>query len=192
MKRVFLFSTAILMVASLMVSAQSYKVNTKTSTLQWYGKKVTGDHFGFISLKEGNMTLAKDQITGGKFVIDMNSITNSDVKDAGYNAKLVNHLKSDDFFGAEKHPEAVLEVVKSTTFKNNEATVEGKLTIKNITHPITFTAKRAGSIYSAKIVVDRSKYDVKYGSGSFFEGLGDNMIYDEFEMTVTLSVMEAS
>jgi polyisoprenoid-binding protein YceI len=174
------------------LNAQTYTVNPKTSSLQWHGKKVTGEHFGFISLKEGNMTMSKDQITGGKFIIDMNSITNSDIKDPGYNTKLVNHLKSDDFFGAAKYPVAVLELVNSTPFKDNEAAVEGKLTIKNITHPVSFTVKRAGSIYSAMIVVDRSKYDVRYGSGSFFEGLGDNMIYDEFKMTVSISVMDSS
>ena len=86
----------------------------------------------------------------------------------------------------------MLEIVNSTPFKDNEAAVEGKLTIKNITHPVTFTAKRAGSIYSAMIVVDRSKYDVRYGSGSFFDGLGDNMIYDDFELTVSISVMDSS
>lgn len=189
MKTTFLITLAFIFAATGIVSAQNLKVNAKNSTLQWHGKKVTGEHFGFIGLKEGQMSLANDQLTGGKFVIDMTSITNTDVKDASYNTKLVNHLKSDDFFGVAAYPEAVLEIVKGSQFKNNEATVEGRLTIKNITHPVTFTVKRAGSIYSASIVVDRSKYDVRYGSKSFFDGLGDSMIYDEFTMNVSISVM---
>jgi polyisoprenoid-binding protein YceI len=119
----------------------------------------------------------------------MNSITNTDLTDAGYNTKLVNHLKSDDFFGVAKHPDAIIEIVKSTPFVNNEATVEARLTIKNITHPITFKARKDGKAYLADLVVDRSKYDVRYGSGSFFDNLGDNMIYDDFDLSVRIEVM---
>jgi len=77
-------------------------------------------------------------------------------------------------------------------FVNNEATVDARLTIKNITHPITFKVKRDGMAYHAEIVVDRSKYDVRYGSGSFFDGLGDKMIYDEFTMTVYIRVNQTN
>ena len=133
--------------------------------------------------------MKNNQIAAGKFVIDMASITCTDLTDPGYNTKLVNHLKSDDFFSVASHPEATIEIVKSSPFVNNESTVEAKLTIKKITHPITFKVKKDGNAYVADLVVDRSKYDVRYGSGSFFDNLGDNLIYDEFDMSVRIETL---
>lgn len=187
MKTIILSFIAIILAVT-SVNSQSFNADVKKSNLKWHGKKVTGEHFGNINLKSGMLELKNDQIVKGKFVMDMNSITNSDLTDAEYNAKLVGHLKSDDFFGVAKHPEAIIEIVKSSTFSNNEATVDGKLTIKNITHPVTFKVKREGKSYLAEIIVDRSKFDVRYGSGSFFDGLGDKMIYDEFTMTVKIEM----
>lgn len=188
MKAITILMTAIVTVASYSIHAQTYTVDTRNSTLQWHGKKVTGEHFGFIVLKNGKMMMKDGQITGGKFVIDMTTITNTDLKDETYNQKLVNHLKSDDFFGVETYPEAVLEIKSSSPFKNNEATVTAHLTIKKDTHPVTFVVSRDGDIYTAEIVVDRSRFDVRYGSGSFFDNLGDNMIYDDFTMNVRIKV----
>jgi polyisoprenoid-binding protein YceI len=171
------------------LNAQSLSADVKKSNLKWHGKKVTGEHFGNISLKSGTLELSNGNISKGKFDIDMASITNTDLTDPGYNTKLVNHLKSDDFFGVANHPEAVIEIVKSSPFVNNEATVEAKLTIKNITHPVTFKVKRDGKAYTAGLAVDRSKYDVRYGSGSFFDNLGNNLIYDEFEISVRIETI---
>lgn len=187
--RTLLISLVLISFSVINLNAQNLTADVKKSTLKWHGKKVTGEHFGNINLKSGTLEIKDNMIAKGKFVIDMNTITNSDLTDAGYNAKLVNHLKSDDFFGVAKHPEAVIDIVKSTPFVNNEATVEAKLTIKGITHPITFKAKKDGQVYLADMVVDRSKYDVRYGSGSFFDNLGDNMIYDDFNMSVRIEVM---
>lgn len=187
-----IFSILMVALAAISLNAQIVPADVKKSTLKWHGKKVTGEHFGFINLKSGSMEMKDNQIVKGRFVIDMVSITNTDLTDAGYNTKLVNHLKSDDFFGVAKHPEAVIELVKSTPFVNNEATVDAKLTIKNITHPVSFNVVRDGKAYTAEIVVDRSKYDVRYGSGSFFDNLGDNLIYDEFTMSVRIEPSASS
>jgi polyisoprenoid-binding protein YceI len=187
--KTLLISVLMIAFTAFTMNAQEMTADVKKSTLKWHGKKVTGEHFGNISLKSGSMEIKDNQIARGKFVIDMSSITNSDLTDQAYNTKLVNHLKSDDFFGVAKHPEAVIEIVKSTPFTNNEATVDAKLTIKNITHPVSFKAKKDGKTYVAEILVDRSKYDVRYGSGSFFDNLGDNMIYDEFTMTVRIETI---
>ena len=84
---------------------------------------------------------------------------------------------------------ATLEIKSSEKFKGNKATVKAHLTIKEITHPIEFEVQRNGNWFMAEIVVDRSKYDVRYGSGSFFDNLGDKMIYDEFTMTVKIATM---
>jgi polyisoprenoid-binding protein YceI len=118
----------------------------------------------------------------------MKSITDDDLKDAGYNQKLVGHLKTDDFFGVEKFPVTTLAITESTAFVNNEADVKGNLTIKGITNPIAFKVTKNGNSYSANIPVNRAKFDVRYGSGSFFENLGDKVIDDIFNMDVVLVV----
>jgi polyisoprenoid-binding protein YceI len=158
--------------------------------LQWTGKKVTGEHSGYINLKEAKLKMKDDKIVNGKFVIDMASITNTDLTDAEYNQKLVGHLKSDDFFGVAKFPTAELVITESSAIANNQMTVKGNLTIKGITKPIEFTATKMDNSLSAKIIIDRAKYDVRYGSGSFFDGLGDKMIYDDFEIIATLVITD--
>ncbi len=177
---------AVLIFASVAVTAQKVEVNTEKSSLEWLGKKVTGEHSGTISLKEAYVVMDGKTLSGGEFVIDMTSIVNTDIEDAEYSAKLEGHLKSEDFFGVEKFPIAKLVIKKSSKFKSNKASVMGELTIKNITHPIEFDVEKSGDKMIATVVVDRSKYDIRYGSGSFFEGLGDKMIYDDFTLKVTL------
>ncbi|MBN2237337.1 MAG: YceI family protein [Bacteroidales bacterium] len=186
MKTIKSFLTLLLAVVMLTGFSQNFKVNTSETTLKWHGKKVTGEHFGTIKLKEGSFTMENNKIAKGNFVIDMASIANTDVEDAAYKAKLEGHLKSDDFFGVEKFPVATLEITGSSAFVDNNASANGQLTIKGITHPVEFLVSKEGTTFSTTIVVDRSKYDVRYGSGSFFEGLGDKLIYDEFTLSVKL------
>lgn len=186
MKTIKSIFAALLVFASVAVLAQKVEVDTEKSSLEWLGKKVTGEHSGTISLKEGFVHMDGKNISGGEFVIDMTSIANTDVEDAEYSAKLDGHLKSEDFFGVEKFPTAKLVIKKSSKFKKDKASVKGELSIKDITHPIEFEVVKSGDKMMASIVVDRSKYDIRYGSGSFFEGLGDKMIYDDFTLTVTL------
>lgn len=185
-KRFFLIAAFIFTVSGL--QAQNYAADPGNSNIIWRGEKVTGKHWGNINLKSGEFTVENDKITAGTFVIDMTSIVNKDIESAEYNQKLVGHLKSDDFFGVETYPEAKLVITKSTAFKNNKADVRGDITIKGKTESILFPVERNGNNYSAKITVDRSKFDVKYGSKSFFEGLGDKVIYDDFILEVELVV----
>jgi len=168
------------------VSAQSFSVNTEKSTIKWNAKKVTGEHTGNIKIKEGSFELKKDKIVSGTFVIDMTTITDIDLTDAAYNAKLVGHLKSDDFFSVEKFPVSTLKITEASAFNDNKAAVKGELTIKGKTNPIEFTVTKSNGNFTALLTVDRAKYDVKYGSASFFEGLGDKVIYDEFTLDVML------
>lgn len=189
MKTIKSILAALMIVATTATFAQELKVDTKKSTLKWHGEKVTGEHFGNINLKEGNMIWQNDKIAGGEMVIDMTSITNTDIESAEYNAKLVNHLKSDDFFGVEKYPTAKLEILSSSTFKDGKGKVMGNLTIKKTTLPIEFDVQKEGDWFMAEIIVDRSKYDVRYGSGSFFDNLGDKTIYDDFTLTVKIATM---
>lgn len=188
MKTVKILLVAVAVVFGLGVQAKSLKVNAAKSQITWLGKKVTGEHSGTIALKSGELNADDKAILGGQFVVDMNSIKNTDLTDAEWNGKLVGHLKSDDFFAVEKFPEAKLVITKKAAFSGNKATVTGDLTIKGQTHPVTFTVTKAGNTYKADITIDRSKYDIRYGSKSFFDNLGDKVINDEFYLTVTLVV----
>lgn len=176
--------------ADKVVKKVSLKVNVAKSELTWNGKKVTGEHTGKIKMKEGVITLEDNKLIGGNFVADLGSMTNTDLTDKDYNAKLIGHLKSDDFFSVEKHPTATFVVTKAVPTKTNTYNVTGDLTIKGITKPITFPVTviptSNGVTASGTMVVDRSKYDIKYNSKSFFENLGDKMIYDDFTIDVKL------
>ncbi|HBH21859.1 MAG TPA: lipid-binding protein [Cytophagales bacterium] len=167
-----------------------YKANKEESKIEWLGKKVTGEHNGHITLKDGTLEMEDGKLVGGEFVIDMTSITNEDLKDEEYNAKLVGHLKSDDFFGVETYPTASFVITEVSQKSNTKYDIKGDLTIKGKTHAIEFPAEIVmlddQVVSTATIIIDRSKYDVKYGSGSFFDGLGDKMIYDDFELSVRL------
>jgi polyisoprenoid-binding protein YceI len=175
------------------VFAGSQKVDAAKSSVKWLAKKVTGEHSGTIGIKEGNLVVDKDKITSGKVVIDMNSIVCLDLTDAGYNAKLIGHLKSPDFFEVAAFPTAELALNKVDS-KGNSHTFSGNLTIKGITNPASFTATSVkvgtATTYTGTLVIDRSKYNVRYGSKSFFDNLGDKVIYDEFTLDFTLIVSE--
>lgn len=178
----------IIALSSTVMFAQKVDVNSSESSVEWLGKKIGGQHMGAIEIKSGSFEIKDEMIISGTFVMDMTSITCSDLEDANYNQKLVNHLKSDDFFGVDKYPTAKLEITKSTKFSDGKATVTGKITIKGKTENISFDVKKDGSIYFATLEVDRSKFDVKYGSKSFFDSLGDKAIDDIFTLTVKLAI----
>lgn len=167
--------------------AQKLEVNPEESTIGWMGKKVGGQHDGYIQLKSGFFELEDDRIAKGEFVVDMTSITNSDLKE-GSRERLVNHLKSDDFFGVEKYPTASFKVTNSSTFNNGKATLTGEMNIKDKTENISFDVFRNENTYTAKIEIDRSKFDVRYGSDKFFDNLGDRAIDNIFTLDVTLKV----
>lgn len=173
----------------------NYIVDTEATKVEWVGKKVAGPHNGFVKVKQGNVQVKDNVIVSGKIVIDMTSITNTDLTDAEYNKKLVEHLKSKDFFDVASHPEARLTILSSKkTAKGLDVVAE--LTIKDMSQPLTFTAtdvKTTGNTFTAKstISVDRTKYGVVYNAGkgdqSVMKKLGDKLIYDEFTLNVTLS-----
>ncbi len=160
-------------------------IDLKQSTVTWKGYKVTGQHEGTINLKEGVLSFDNNKLVGGNFIIDMTSITNTDL-DGGMKGKLEGHLKSDDFFGVEKHPTAKFIITKVEN-KGTNYSVTGNLTIKNITNSITFDMNVNGNSASAALKIDRSKFDVRYGSPSFFNDLQDKAIYDDFDLNVSLS-----
>ena len=168
----------------------TYKVDTEKSVMNWNGKKVTGEHSGTVGLQGGTMSVENGKLTGGQFVFDMNSIKNTDLTDAGYNAKFIGHMKSDDFFSTTKHPTSTFTITKVTPKGGNAYDITGNMTIKGITNAVTFpaTVKMNGNMIEAdgKATLDRTKYDIKYGSKSFFESIGDKAIYDDFTVEMKL------
>lgn len=187
-KLLFLPLLALLVMAA--QNATNYNVDVASSSIAWTGYKVTGKHTGYVKVKNGNLTWTDGKLTGGTFDIDMNSITCTDLE-GEYAGKLVGHLKSDDFFGTAKYPTSKFVITKAIPqdTKGNYKIV-GNLTIKEKTNEVKFQAavnESNGTINATgKITIDRSEYDVKFGSGSFFDNLGDKTIYDEFDLQVSL------
>ncbi len=166
-------------------TAQNKKINVEKSTINWVGKKVTGEHSGTINFQEGMLIFKGQKVAGGNFTVDMTSINTTDLS-GEWKAKLDGHLKADDFFGTDKFKTATLKFTKIADKGNGVYGVTADLTIKGITKPVNFDLTVKGNNANATVVVDRAKYDIKYGSKSFFEGLGDKTIYDEFELKVSL------
>jgi len=187
MKRALVF-LALSALFTLTVGAQTKLTADTTKTkLLWLGEKVTGQHTGTINLQSGWVNWQDNKIVSGEFDINMTSL-----KETDNNAQLLGHLKSDDFFGVAKFPVAKLVLTGSTPFDKGSGVVNGNLTIKGVTNPIEFKAtmqkKDEGTWFFANITVDRTKYNIRYGSGSFFDNLGDKTIYDEFKLKVNLLV----
>lgn len=180
-KRSFSILVAVLVFVSGTLVAQNKAVDVSTSKITWTGKKVTGEHMGHIHFKSGQLMFNGADLSGGEFIVDMSTITCTDLKDEEYNKKLVGHLKSDDFFGVSKYAESTLKLT-AVKKAGDSYDVKGDLTIKGKTNPVAFKVTLAGNTFMGTIIVDRTLYDVRYGSGKFFDNLGDKMIYDEFEL----------
>ena len=179
--------TLMLFSAVLVVGQNQFKADTESSVVNWKGSKPTGEHYGTVKVKSGFFTVENKNIIAGEFEIDMNSIVDLDMPaDSESNAKLVGHLKSDDFFGVEKNPTAALIFTKVEQNGKNAYKVNGDLTIKGITKQIVFDFSVYGNKATTSLKVDRTKYDVRYGSTSFFDNLKDKAIYDEFDLIADL------
>lgn len=177
-----------LIISSISVFAQKSEINLKESVVKWTGNKIGGSHNGDIKIKGGSIELKAGNIVKGNIVIDMKTISNADLKNEVYNKKLVDHLISDDFFGVEKHPTASFVLSKASKFKNGKATLEGMMSIKGKAEKISFDVMKKNKEYTAQIKLDRSKFDIRYGSNSFFDNLGDKAIDDIFILDIKLLV----
>ena len=181
------------LLALLIVSAQAqnnYNVNTSTSVVVWTGYKVTGKHTGTVKIKSGSVQFTNGLLTAGSFEMDMNSINDTDLE-AEYAAKLVGHLKSDDFFGVATYPTASFVITRAIPqdTKGNYKII-GNLTLKGVTKEVKFFANATeanGAVNATgKMTVDRSEFNIRFGSGSFLDGLGDKTIYDEFDLQISV------
>ena len=166
------------------------KVDTKNSIIKWIGYKVTGQHEGTITLRNGELNFDDtSNLIGGKFVMDMTTINTTDLE-GGSKERLDNHLKNDDFFSVKKYNTSDLVFKKVSKQKNDSKIVvyliDADLTIKGITNPVTFKINISDNSAYANLKIDRTKFEIKYGSSSFFDGLKDRAIYDEFDLQVNL------
>ena len=162
-----------------------YTVDVERSTIEWSAKKVGGGHTGTVKITDGTLIYTGKALKGGSFQMNMSSITSD-------NARVTNHLKSDDFFSAEKNPMSKFEITKVTSAGTDRVNITGNLRIKGFTHPVTFPAsvkQQKGVLVAVAsgIRVDRTKYDIKFRSKTFFGDIGDKAIDDEFELSINLT-----
>ncbi len=187
MRNLKTIAVALVALVSFTANAQTTKkIDAAKSGIEWTGKKVTGQHNGTIGLQSGALVFKGKVLKGGTFVVDMTTINTTDLSGKGKES-LDGHLKADDFFGADKFKTSTLVFTNISGKGKGLYTVTADLTIKGITKPITFDITVKGNTATTTLKVDRTKYDIKYGSGSFFSDLGDKTINDEFELKVNLA-----
>jgi polyisoprenoid-binding protein YceI len=169
---------------------QKFEIVSAQSNIYWVGRKVTGAHNGSVAVKKGELILNAGKLTAGKIIVDVASMKILDITDPATNAQFAGHLASDDFFSIEKYPEADLEI---TSVSGNH--VQGNLTIKGITHPVAFdvAVNVDGDQLTAtgRLVIDRTKYEMRFRSVNFFKDLGDNLIYNDFELNIRVTAKAA-
>ena len=177
------------------LQADTIWVDIQKSQIEWIGRKIKGEHSGTLRLNEGWVTMNDSTLIGGKFIFDMTSIKNTDIESPDWSLKLDNHLKSSDFFNVDSFPKAILEIKKNNSIaeENNLGStylVAAELTIRGITHEISFPYQLEKSdstlIAIGSVHVDRTLYNIKYNSGTYFFDLGDRIIYDDFTINFTI------
>ncbi len=189
--------------SQLSASGSEYAINMEESEVHWRGKKPTGEHYGVVGLQDGYLMYEDGQITGGNFVIDMGSIQVDDLEDPEMNQKLTGHLKSEDFFEVETYPTATFEITNVEPAGDVSAEglddgfepdvkITGNLTMKDSTKSVSFyaTLDEVGDQIDATtntFIIDRSDWNVRYGSRTFFDDLQDQFIYDDIALKIDLS-----
>lgn len=167
-----------------------FQIQQASSTVNWTGKKVLGLHTGSINIESGFLTLTDGIITNGEIIIDMTSIVISDIEDLKTNNEFLGHLQNDDFFSVDKFKTAKLVITNAAQQKTGRFLINGNLTIKDITHPVSFhTSVEVFTDFLhalGEVVIDRTRYNIRYGSGKFIDNLGDKLIYDDFVLQFKL------
>ena len=179
-----ILSVIVLSLVAFSTAIERQNVDIESSQIKWEGEKLTGSHYGTIDLKEGYFEMEGGELVGGEFIADMSTIDITDLE-GDQKAELMGHLRSDDFFSVDDYEEAKF-VINTVANKGDSYGVSGDLTIKGKTNPIAFDLKMNGNTATTELAIDRTKYNVRYGSDSFFDNLGDKVIYDEFKLDIKL------
>ena len=176
----------LLIACPMFLLSQTATLDIESSNLKWTGKKITNSsHYGSLKFKSGEVKFSDGIIESGKFVVDMTTINVEDIEGRG-KSRLEGHLKGDDFFSVEDFKEATL-VINSSSKNGDSIKVMGTLTIKDLNSDVEFDMNKSGDGWTADLTFDRSKHNVRFRSGSFFENLGDNLILDDIELNAKLS-----
>ena len=164
--------------------SQEYGIDLEKSKIKWTGKEITtSSHYGTLKFVEGEIKFQPEAVTG-KVVVDMEALSVDELT-GGSKARLEGHLRSDDFFSVSSHKSSTIEVTSSKK-NGDDFDIDGVLTIKGISHPISFVLSVDNKVATSKLTFNRSKYDVRFRSGTFFENLGDKLILDDIELDVEL------
>lgn len=187
----------------------NYDVDTDKSFIEWEGYKPTGTHNGTVSISSGRLQFDENGLVGGTFTIDLNSIVVLDLTNPELNAQLKNHLISADFFEVETYPTATFEITGVETVDGMNAdlseekgnivpthAISGNLTLKNVTKNITFHARIQSEgekkmAQTNQFFIDRTLWNVQYGSKTLFAELKDNFINDEMGIAITLAASKS-
>ncbi len=174
----------------------NFKIQKSSSTVNWTGKKVLGLHTGSINIADGFIEITDNLIKSGEIQIDMTSIVITDIEDKKMHDDFLAHLKNDDFFAVDKFKIAKVVISGSEKTERNKLKVNGILTIKDISHPVSFIASVeifTDFLHSlGEIVIDRTMYNIRYGSGKFLQNLGDNLIHDDFVLQFKLIAQKSN
>src|SRR5688572_30773029 len=173
---------------SLHVGDEKYVViDTKESVVTWKGSSVEGAHTGYVYISKGELMIENGQLVGGTAEVDMSTIEGDDHRSDN---NLIKHLKDPDFFDVKKFPISTIAITRVASINVEDKEITGNLTIKGITLPVSFPAKVEvkGGIVKAngKLVIDRTKWDVRYNSGKFYDNLADKTISDSIEFHIKI------
>lgn len=183
----FIFSFLLITTFTL-INAQTKSIDVTASSINWKGSKVLSAHYGNINFNSGQVIFKDNKVVGGSFEVDMTSIVVTDLEPGKGKEKLEKHLKNADFFDVEKFPTANLVFKKIKTLDTNSYEITADLTIKGTTQSVTFPLNIASTKGGGQLIFDRTKYDIKYGSGSFFDNLGDKAISNDVELNVMFTL----
>ena len=178
----------------------TYVIDPQSSDVKWKGSKPTGVHNGVVPISGGTVTVQDGNVTGGTVEINMQGLTVLDLE-GDSKMKLEAHLKGSDptkeqdFFNVDKYPKATYAITSVSPLSNDaDGThmVNGNLTIKDITKPVSFKARISmgdGKLTATtpEFGVDRTEYDIKFKSQKFFNNLRDDFINDEFKLQINVT-----
>ena len=169
---------------------RTYNIDLENSSVKWTGKKITKSHSGSIDINSGTILMQGKKVISAEIKIDMNSIQNTSINNQNSRYNLTSHLKNEDFFNVDSFPISIIKINNATELNDSTYIFNSDLTIKGITNPVEFT----GNIFSLDgkylanidLTFDRTLWNIRYGSGKFFDNLGDRIILDEIHISASL------
>ena len=171
---------------------EKLNIDISKSEIKWSGEYAFyyGGHDGIITFKEGYFIKKNGAISGGEFIIDMNSIKSLDMDNEEARTDLDKHLKNEDFFDVEKFPIAKLVITNVSYHDAVHLKIYADLTIKDVTLPINFEAR---VVYETKQLktrfkIDRTLWNINYKSKELAGKLKDGLISDAIGFEVKLSL----